>query len=87
MLQDMLAAQKSGRFTLAALSSYVAKELSRSRTLEQLPRYYSAMFASYVVGAAFLAKGDLATLMAMPDNRTVTIGSIRAVSARLPLAS
>jgi hypothetical protein len=29
------------------------------------------MFASYVVGAAFLAKGDLATLMAMPDNRAI----------------
>ncbi len=71
MLQDMLAAQKSGRFTLADLASYVAKELSRSQTLEQLPRYFSAMFASYVVGAAFLAKGDLATLMAMPDNRAV----------------
>jgi hypothetical protein len=71
MLQSMLAAQKSGRFTLTDLSHYVAKELSRSQTLEQLPRYFSAMFASYVVGAAFLAKGDLATLMAMPDNRAI----------------
>jgi hypothetical protein len=71
MLQSMLAAQKSGRFSLADLSSYVAKELSRAQTLEQLPRYFSAMFASYVVGAAFLAKGDLANLMAMPDNRSV----------------
>jgi hypothetical protein len=71
MLQAMLAAQKSGRFTLTDLSSYVAKELSRSQTLEQQPRYFSAMFASYVVGAAFLAKGDLAALMAMPDNRAI----------------
>jgi hypothetical protein len=71
MLQAMLAAQKSGRFTLADLSSYVTKEVSRDQTLEQLPRYFSAMFASYVVGAAFLAKGNLATLMAMPDNRAV----------------
>jgi len=71
MLQAMLAAQKSGRFTLTDLSQYVAKELSRSQTLEQQPRYFSAMFASYVVGASFLAKGDLATLMAMPDNRAI----------------
>jgi hypothetical protein len=71
MLQSMLIAQKSGRFSLAELSSYVTKELARAQTLEQLPRYFSAMFGSYVVGAAFLAKGDLATLMAMPDNRAI----------------
>ena len=71
MLQAMLSAQKSGRFSVADLASYVTKELSRAQTLEQVPRYFSAMFASYVVGAAFLAKGDLPTLMAMPDNRAV----------------
>ena len=42
MLQSMLAAQKSGRFSLADLSAYVAQELSRAQTLEQLPRYFSA---------------------------------------------
>jgi len=71
MLQAMLAAQKSGQFSLTDLSSYVAAELSRAQTLGQLPRYFSAMFGSYVVGAAFLAKGDLATLLAMPDNRAI----------------
>jgi hypothetical protein len=71
MLQSMLAAQKSGRFGLADLSAYVAQELSRAQTLEQLPRYFSAMFGAYVVGAGFLAKGDLATLLAMPDNRAI----------------
>jgi hypothetical protein len=71
MLQHMMAAQKSGRFTLADLSQYVAQELERARSLEQLPRYFSAMFGSYIVGAAFLAKGELETLMTLPDNRTI----------------
>ena len=71
MLQHMFAAQKSGHFSLSDLSQYVTEELERARTLEQLPRYFSAMFASYVVGAAFLAKGELATLLTQADNRAV----------------
>ncbi len=71
MLQSMLAAQKSGRFGLTDLSAYVARELARAQTLEQLPRYFSAMFGAYVVGAGFLAKGDLTALLAMPDNRAI----------------
>jgi hypothetical protein len=71
MLQYMAAAQQSGRFNLADLSQYLAGELERARTLDQLPRYFSAMFGSYVVGAAFLAKGDLTTLLTQPDNRSV----------------
>jgi hypothetical protein len=71
MLQHMFAAQKSGRFSMADLSQYVVQELERAKTLEQLPRYFSAMFGSYVVGAAFLARGDLASLLAMPDNRVI----------------
>jgi hypothetical protein len=71
MLQEMVADQKSGRFSFADLSQYVAAELDRARALEQLPRYFSAMFGSYVVGAAFLAHGDLATVMTQPDNRAV----------------
>jgi hypothetical protein len=71
MLQHMFAAQKSGRFSMAELSQYVVQELDRAKALEQLPRYFSAMFGSYVVGAAFLARGDLASLLAMPDNRSV----------------
>jgi hypothetical protein len=71
MLQSMLAAQKSGRFGIAELSEYVAQELARAETLEHMPRYFTAMFGSYVVGAAFLAKGELATVLAMPDNRAI----------------
>jgi hypothetical protein len=71
MLQNMFAAQKSGRFNFTDLSQYVADELERARTIEQLPPYFSAMFGSYVVGAAFLAKGDLSTLLTQPDNRAI----------------
>ena len=71
MLQEMAAGQKAGRFTFADLSQYVVEELERARTLEQLPRYFSAMFGSYVVGAAFLARGDLSTIVAQPDNRSI----------------
>jgi hypothetical protein len=71
MLQHMFAAQRSGRFSLAELSQYVTGELERARTLEQLPRYFSAMFGSYILGAGFLAKGELATLLTQPDNRAI----------------
>jgi hypothetical protein len=71
MLQSMLAAQQSGRFGVADLSGYVTQELARAQTLEQLPRYFSAMFGSYIVGAGFLAKGELSTLLTMPDNRPI----------------
>jgi hypothetical protein len=71
MLQGMLAAQKSGQFGVTELSGYVAKELARAQTFQQLPRYFSAMFGSYIVGAAFLAKGELSAVLAMPDNRSI----------------
>jgi hypothetical protein len=71
MLQEMAADQKSGRFSFTDLSQYVAAELERARTLEQLPRYFSAMFGSYVVGAAFLSRGDLTSVMTLPDNHAV----------------
>jgi hypothetical protein len=71
MLQHMFAAQQSGRFGLADLTQYVSEELERAHALEHLPRYFSAMFGSYVVGAAFLAKGELGSLLSQPDNRAV----------------
>jgi hypothetical protein len=71
MLHQMSAAQRSGRFGFAELAQYMTEELARAKTLEQLPRYFSAMFASYIVGAGFLAKGELDTLLTQPDNRAV----------------
>jgi hypothetical protein len=71
MLQHMFAAQQSGRFSVGDLAQYMAEELARAKTLEQLPRFFSAMFGSYVVGAAFLAKGELTGLLTQPDNHAV----------------
>jgi hypothetical protein len=71
MLQHMFAAQQSGRFSIGDLTQYMTEELERARTLEQLPRYFSAIFGSYVVGAAFLAKGELTALLGQPDNRAI----------------
>jgi nitroreductase len=71
MLQYMAASQRSGLFSLADLSQYMAEELERVRTLEQLPRYFSAMFGSYIVGAAFLGRGELTTILTQPDNRAI----------------
>ncbi|HEY3380715.1 MAG TPA: hypothetical protein VGK32_03045 [Vicinamibacterales bacterium] len=81
MLQDMTVAQKSGRLDLADLGPYLQQELARARKLEQLPRYFSAMFGSYIVGAAFLAKGDLSTVFSMPDDRPIGENLLAAAKA------
>ncbi len=86
MLQAMAAAQRSGRFSMMDLSQYVAEELQRASMLSQLPRYFSAMFGSYIAGTAFLARGDLATLLAQPDNRAVG-EALLAARRSLPLSS
>ena len=71
MLQHMLRAQAAGRVDAAQLTQYVAQEMERARVFEKLPRYFSAMFGSYVVGAGFLAGGDMGALLSMPDNRVI----------------
>jgi len=64
----------------------MTEELERAREFERLPRYFSAMFGSYVVGAAFLAKGELSTLLTQPDNRAVGVALLAARRA-LPRSS
>lgn len=86
MLQEMALAQQSGRFSLMDLSQYVAEELQRARVFEQLPRYFSAMFGSYIVGTAFLTRNNLTTLLAQPDNRAVG-EALLAARRSLPLSS
>lgn len=51
------------------LSAYFAREIERARVLERMPRYFNAMFGSYTIGAAFLAKGDLTAVFNLPDDR------------------
>jgi len=71
MLQHMVRAQAAGRVDAGQLMQYVAQEMERAKVFEQLPRYFSAMFGSYIVGAAFLAGGDIGALLTMPDNRVI----------------
>jgi len=86
MLQHMVRAQAAGRVDAAQLMQYVAQEMERAKVFEQLPRYFSAMLGSYIVGAAFLAAGDIGAVLTMPDNRVI---GERFLSARraLPASS
>ncbi|RPJ70771.1 MAG: hypothetical protein EHM24_14515 [Acidobacteria bacterium] len=71
MLQHMVREQAAGRVDAGQLMQYVAQEMERAKVFEQLPRYFSAMFGSYIVGAAFLAGGDVGAVLTMPDNRLI----------------
>jgi len=71
MLQQVMRAQAAGRVDAGQLMRYVAQEMERAKVFDQLPRYFSAMFGSYIIGAAFLAAGDAGGVLAMPDNRVI----------------
>ncbi|MFB3854012.1 MAG: hypothetical protein ACE148_09340 [Vicinamibacterales bacterium] len=71
MLHYMTAATKSGTVNAQDVAAYLSHELERARELEQAPRYFHAMFASYIIGAAFLARGDLVSVFGQPDNRAI----------------
>ena len=72
MMQYLVREQQAGRVNMAELMQYGAQEMERSKTLQSLPRYFSAMLGSYVIGAAFLAGGDVTALMLKePDNHSV----------------
>lgn len=61
----------AGKVNPLEAGSYFARELERARALEQMPRYFNAMFGSYIIGAAFLAKGDVQTILSLPDDRGI----------------
>ena len=71
MLQHMIRAQAAGQVDAAQLLQDVAQEMERAKVFEKLPRYFSAMFGSYIIGAAFLAGGDVGGVLSMPDNRLI----------------
>ena len=71
MLQHMIRAQAAGKVDAAQLLQYVGQEMERAKIFERLPRYFSAMFGSYVIGAAFLAAGDVGAVLQLPDNRVI----------------
>ena len=71
MLQYLVKAQASGRANLAELAEYAAQEAERSKAFLDAPRYFSSILASYVCGMQFLARGNLLSLIAAPDNRAI----------------
>ena len=71
MLQDMLRAQAAGQVNPSELLQYAAEEMERAKVFEGLPRYFSALFGSYLVGAGFLAQGEVAAILKLPDNRAI----------------
>jgi len=86
MLQHMMRAQAAGQVNPGELMQYAAEEMERAKVFEALPRYFSALFGSYLVGAGFLAQGELASILTQPDNRVIGERFLAARRA-LPLSS
>jgi hypothetical protein len=55
----------------AALLGYAKQEEERSKPFLDAPRYFSAMLASYICGAQFLAKGQLMTIALGPSDKPI----------------
>ena len=86
MLQHMMRAQAAGQVNPAELMQYAAEEMERAKVFEALPRYFSALFGSYLVGAGFLAQGELSAILTLPDNKVIGERFLAARRA-LPLSS
>jgi hypothetical protein len=71
MFQYLVRETMAGRVNATAAAEYFKKELARAESLARMPRYFNALFGSYLVGSAFLAKGDLQAVLAQPDNSGV----------------
>lgn len=61
----------AGRVNALELGAFATRELERAKVLERVPPYFSAMFGSYLIGAAFLGKGDLQDVLRLPDNKGI----------------
>ncbi len=86
MLQFMVREMTAGKVNPGEMGAYFARELEQAKALAQTPPYFNAMFGSYVIGAAFLARGDLQSVLRLPDNRSVG-ESFRAAWAKPPRSS
>jgi hypothetical protein len=71
MFQYLVRETMAGRVNAVEAAEYFKKELARTESVAQMPRYFSALFGSYLVGSAFLAKGNLQAVLAQPDNSGV----------------
>jgi hypothetical protein len=86
MLQHMLRAQAAGQVNAGELMQYAVEEMKRAKVFETLPRYFSALFGSYLVGAGFLGQGEITEILKLPDNRVIGERFLAARRA-LPLSS
>jgi hypothetical protein len=76
----------AGKINALEAMAYFGREMERVKALGQMPRYFTAMFGSYLIGAAFLAKGDLQAIFTLPDDRA-TGDNFRAAWAARPRSS
>ncbi len=71
MFQYLVRETMAGKVNAMEAAEYFKNELARAESLSQMPRYFNALFGSYLVGSAFLARGDLQAVLTQPDNRAV----------------
>jgi hypothetical protein len=71
MLQYLAQRTLAGRVNAAEAADYFKKELARAGALAGMPRYFNALFGSYLVGSDFLARGNLPAALGQADNRGV----------------
>jgi len=71
MLQYLVRETMAGRVNAVEAAQYFQKELARAESLAQMPRYFNALFGTYLVGSAFLARGNLQAVLTQPDNSAV----------------
>lgn len=51
--------------------SFASGEATRTKTLAPMPRYFTSSGGAYVIGAAFLTKGDLIDVCSSSDDRAI----------------
>ncbi len=71
MTHFLLKEAAAGKVSPLEFGAYFAREMRRAQELGQNARYFNAMFGSYLIGAAFLAKGDFQKVLGLPDDRLV----------------
>lgn len=76
----------AGKVNPLEAGAYFTREMARAKALAEMPRYFNAMFGSYMVGAAFLGKGDLPQVLRLPDDKGIG-DNFRAAWAKPPRSS
>ncbi len=71
MFQYLVRETMAGKVNAVEAAEYFKNELARAESLSQMPRYFNALFGSYLVGSAFLARGNLQAVLTQADNSAV----------------